>query len=190
MSAVKMSVMKKSAAKKLLHGMAVSGLALSVFATAAQAACTQNRAIYRDRDDAYTLTFRPEQPNDLKMTPAPTNEFTITANDKPEFKLDGMVIWPEEGVARPYALITFNCKGDGSDPEQLDDCSIWQSVVYGLKESAEAEVLPKADEPAAQAVLFPDLVTALDGYDFGNAKPEKPLAWEVFRFQGCSPDEN
>lgn len=175
--------------KKLLNVMAVSVVALSVFSTAVQAACTQNRAIYRDRDDAYTLTFRPEQPNDLKMTPAPTNEFTITANDKPEFKLTGMVIWPEEGVARPYALITFNCKEGSTDPEDLDDCSIWQSVVYGLKESAEAEVLPKAEEPAAQAVLFPDLVTALDGYDFGAAKPEKPLQWEVFRFQGCAVEE-
>lgn len=89
------------AANKLFRTAAVSVLALTVFSTAVQAACTQNRAIYRDRDDAYTLTFRPEQPNDLKMSPAPTNEFTITANDKPEFKLSGMVIWPEEGVARP-----------------------------------------------------------------------------------------
>ncbi|ATA03409.1 hypothetical protein CK807_02835 [Brucella abortus] len=175
--------------KKLLNVTVMSALALTVFSTAVQAACTQNRAIYRDRDEAYTLTFRPEQPNDLKMTPAPTNEFTITANDKPGFKLNGIVIWPEEGVARPYALITYNCKGDGSESEDLDDCSIWQSVIYALKDGAEAEVLPKADEPAAQAVLFPDLVTALDGYDFGAAKPEKPLQWEVFRFQGCTPDE-
>ncbi|MDH7784119.1 hypothetical protein QBD01_000119 [Ochrobactrum sp. 19YEA23] len=177
-------------ARKLLKITAASVVAASVFSTAVQAACTQNRGIYQDRDGTYTLTFRPMQTNDLKMTPAPTNEFTITANDKPEFKLNGMVIWPEEGVARPYALITYNCKGDGSNPEDLDDCSIWQSVIYALKEGAEAEVLPKADEPAAQAVLFPDLVTALDGYDFGAAKPEKPLQWEVFRFQGCTPDEN
>ena len=175
--------------KKLLKLAAASAMAVTMFSTAVQAACTQNRAIYRDRDDAYTLTFRPEQSNDLKMTPAPTNEFTITANDKPEFKLSGMVIWPEEGVARPYTLITFNCKGDGSSQEELDDCSIWQSVIYALKEGAEADVLPKANEPAAQSVLFPDLVTALDGYDFGAATPEKPLQWEVFRFQGCSPDE-
>ncbi len=165
---------------------AVSAAVLAV--PAANAACTQNRAIYSDRDDAYTLTFQPAESSQLKMTPAPSNVFTIQAKDKPDFKLSGVVIWPEEGVARPYALITYNCKGDGSDPEQLDDCSIWQSVVYGLKEGADADPLPKADEPAAQAVLFPDLVTAIDGYDFGAAKPEKPLQWEVFRFQGCATE--
>lgn len=176
--------------QKLFRMTAVSVMAVSVFSSAAQAACTQNRAIYKDRDGLYTLTFQTEQPNDLKMSPAPTNEFTITADGKPDFKLKGMVIWPEEGIARPYALLTYNCKGDGSDSEELDDCSIWQGVTYALKDGAEADVLPKAEEPAAQAVLLPDLVTALDGYDFGAAKPEKPLQWEVFRFQGCSPDED
>ncbi len=50
-------------------------------------------------------------------------------------------------------------------------------------------MLPKADEPAAQAILFPDLATALDGYDFGAAKPEKALQFESFRFKSCSPEE-
>ncbi|MBV2141969.1 hypothetical protein KUG47_00475 [Falsochrobactrum sp. TDYN1] len=175
--------------KKLCRVMAASALAVTVFSTAVQAACTQNRAIYRDRDGAYTLSFHPAQANALEMTPAPSNEFTIAANDKPEFKLSGMVIWPEEGVARPYALITFNCKNGGSEPEDFDDCSIWQNVIYALKEGAEADVLPKADEPAAQAILFPDLATALDGYDFGSAKPETPLQWETFRFQTCAPEQ-
>lgn len=175
--------------KKLFKVMAASALAVTVFSSAVQAACTQNRATYRDRGDAYTLTFNAVQSNTLNMTPAPTNEFTITADDKPEFKLSGLVIWPEEGVARPYAIVTYNCKNGGTDQEDLDDCSIWQSVVYSLKEGAEADVLPKADEPAAQAILFPDLVTALDGYDFGAAKPEKPLEFETFRFKSCAPEE-
>ncbi len=71
------------AADKLLAMATASVLAVSICATAAGAACMQNRAIYTDRDDAYTLTFRSEQPNDLKMTPAPSNEFTIAAKDKP-----------------------------------------------------------------------------------------------------------
>lgn len=153
------------------------------------AACTQNRAIYTDHNDNFTLSFRPETPSDLKLTPSPTNEFTITANDKPEYKLSGLVIWPEEGVARPTALVMYNCTGDGSNAEDLDDCSIWQGVVYALKDGADAGLLPKAEDPAAQAVLFPDLIGALETYDFGAAKPEKPLDWEVFRFKQCSPEE-
>lgn len=176
------------ATKMLLKVTAVTAVTLSLFSSAVQAACTQNRAIYHDRDDAYELTFKPQQENTLEMSPAPTNEFTITAKEKPEFKLSGVVVWPEEGVARPYALLTFNCKGNGANPEDLDDCSVWQNVVYALKDGADADLLPKGDEPAAQAILLPDLVTALDGYDFGAAKPEKLLQWEVFRFQGCAPE--
>jgi hypothetical protein len=60
---------------------------------------------------------------------------------------------------------------------------IWQSVIYALKEGAEAEVLPKAEEPAAQAILLPDLVTALDGYDFGAAKPESRCSGKCSAFR-------
>lgn len=158
--------------------------------SSALAACMQNRAVYTDRDDNYTLTFRPEEPNDLKFTPAPTNEFTIVANDKPEFKLTGLVVWPEEEeVKRPLGMVMYNCAGDGASSDELEDCSIWQGVIYALKETAEAEPLPKAEEPAAQAVLFPDLLGALDIYDFGAAKPEKPLTWEAFRFKTCMQEE-
>ncbi|MFD1199013.1 hypothetical protein ACFQ3K_11920 [Brucella gallinifaecis] len=175
--------------KKRFKVLAASALAVTVFSSAVQAACTQNRAIYRDQGDAYTLTFNEAQSNALQLSPAPTNEFIITADNKPEFKLSGLVVWPEEGIARPYAIITYNCKNGGTDPEDLDDCSLWQSVVYALKEGAEADVLPKADEPAAQAILFPDLASALDGYDFGAAKPEKPLQFETFRFKACTHEE-
>lgn len=175
--------------KKLCRLVAVSLLGVVIFSTAVQAACTQNRAVYRDRDDAFTLSFTPAQTNDMQLVPAPTNEFTITANDTPEFKLSGVVIWPEQAVERPYALITYNCSEGGNEAEDFDDCSIWQNVVYALKENAEADVLPKAEEPAAQAILFPDLVTALDGYDFGAAKPATPLQWETFRFQRCAQEE-
>ncbi|MGU3573980.1 hypothetical protein ACLBWZ_00480 [Brucellaceae bacterium C25G] len=156
--------------------------------SAAFAACMQNQAVYTDRDDNYTLTFRPEEPNDLKFSPAPTNEFTITSNETPEFKLTGLVVWPDEAVKRPLAMIMYNCAPDGGSSEDLEDCSIWQGVVYALKEVAEVEPLPKAEEPAAQTVLFPDLLGALDTYDFGAATPAKPLAWEAFRFKTCTQE--
>jgi hypothetical protein len=158
--------------------------------TSAFAACMQNRAVYTDRDDNFTLTFRPEEPNDLKFSPAPTNEFTITSNETPDFKLTGLVVWPEdEAIQRPLAMVMYNCGGEGATSEDLEDCSIWQGVVYALKETAEAEPLPKAEEPAAQAVLFPDLLGALEVYDFGTAKPAKPLTWEAFRFKTCTQEE-
>ncbi len=96
--------------KKLFKVVAASALAVTVFSSAVQAACTQNRAVYRDQGDAYTLTFHAAQSNALKMNPAPTNEFTITADDKPEFKLSGLVIWPEEGLRAPTRLLPITAR--------------------------------------------------------------------------------
>lgn len=154
----------------------------------AYAACTQDRAIYGDRDDHYTLAFKP-MPEDV---PAVTsNEFTITQKDDGQgkaFKLDGVVMWTE-GVARPNGMIMYNCPEGDVTGDELEDCTIWQGVIYALKEGADADLLPKAKEPAAQALLFPDLAGSLDSFDFGSAKPAEPLSWEVFRFKECAPEE-
>jgi len=158
----------------------------------AYAACTQDRAIYGDRDDHYTLAFKPT-PEDVPVVTS--NEFTITENgdgaadaQKKAFKLDGVVMWTE-GVARPNGLLMYNCPEGDVAGDELDDCTIWQGVIYALKEGAEADLLPKAKEPAAQALLFPDLAGSLDAFDFGSAKPAEPLSWEVFRFKECAPEE-
>lgn len=160
--------------------------AATVFAVstaAAQAACMQNRSIYSDSNQNYTLTFSPSQKTDDQSS----NSFTIIANTKPEFKLQGNVQWTE-GVSRPTAMITYNCASDEMAEDEIDDCTIWQGVVYALKDGADAELLPRNDEPAAAALLFPDFVSMLDSYDFGAAKPAEPLNWEVFRFKACTPE--
>ncbi|MDM7849532.1 hypothetical protein QUF18_00615 [Pseudochrobactrum kiredjianiae] len=150
----------------------------------ASAACMQNRAIYSDKDQNYTLTFSPVQKEDDQSG----NSFTIIANEKPEFKLQGAVQWTE-GAARPTAMITYNCAGDDAAEDEIDDCTIWQGVVYALKDGADAEFLPRNDEPAAAAILLPDFVSMLDSYDFGEVKPAEPLNWDVFRFKACTPEE-
>ncbi|WP_245411738.1 hypothetical protein [Phyllobacterium leguminum] len=155
----------------------------------AYAACTQDRAIYSDRDDHYTLAFKPA-PEDL---PAVTsNEFTITqksdADQKSAFKLDGVVMWTQ-GVARPEGTVMYNCPDGDVTGDELEACMVWQGVIYALKEGAEAGLLPKAKEPAAQALLLPDFAGSLDAFDFGAAKPAEPLSWEVFRFKECAPEK-
>ncbi|HWD14849.1 hypothetical protein P8H26_06385 [Pseudochrobactrum sp. sp1633] len=150
----------------------------------ASAACVQNRAAYSDKNQNYTLTFSPSQKEDEQSG----NSFTIIANEKPEFKLQGIVQW-SEGVARPSATITYNCASDDVAEDEIDDCTIWQGVVYALKDGADAEFLPRNDEPAAAAILLPDFVSMLDSYDFGTAKPAEPLNWDVFRFKACTPEE-
>lgn len=157
---------------------------VAVSSASASAACMQNRAIYTDNSQNYTLTFSPAANQDEQST----NSFTIIANQKPEFKLQGNVQWTD-GISRPNAMITYNCTNDENAEDEIDDCTIWQGVVYALKDGADAELLPRNDEPAAAALLFPDFVSMLDSYDFGPAKPDEPLKWEVFRFKACTPEE-
>ncbi|RCS22510.1 hypothetical protein DUT91_18500 [Phyllobacterium salinisoli] len=157
----------------------------------AYAACTQDRAIYGDRDEHYTLAFK-RTPEGVPVTTS--NEFTITqksdgqATQTSAFKLDGVVMWTE-GVARPNGMIMHNCPSGDVMGEEFEDCTVWQGVIYALKDGADADLLPKAKEPAAQALLLPDLAGSVDSFDFGAAKPAEPLSWEVFRFRECAPDE-
>lgn len=161
----------------------------AIFAQAVRAACMQNQAVYSDVSDTYTLTFRPEVEADYQLEPAPTNEFTITAASKPDFKLTGLVIWDGEKNPRPTGLIMNDCRGDGVMPEEIEECSVWQGVVYSLKDNADAGLLPKPAEPAAPALLFPDLIAAFNTVNFGESQPEQTLDWEVFRYKQCNVEE-
>lgn len=176
-------LMKTAIFRKTIALLTTAAL-LAVSTTAASAACTQNRAIYTDNDQNYTLTFSPT----LKEDELSGNNFTIIANETPEFTLQGNVQWTD-GVARPNVMIAYNCASDEMAEDEINDCTIWQGVVYALKDGADAEFLPRNDEPAAAAILLPDFVSMLDSYDFGSTKPAVPLNWEVFRFKACTPEE-
>lgn len=162
---------------------------LTIHATSANAACTQNRAIYNDSEQNFTLTFSPEIKNE---EPASGSTFTITANDNPDFKLDGNVSWGDE-ISRPNTVITYNCNNLTTDTvtadDEFNDCTLWQGVVYSLTEGANAELLPRSDEPAAAALLFPDFLSMIESYDFGSAKPIEALQSEVFRFKACTAED-
>lgn len=169
---------------KHITTVAAASVALAVSTAIATAACTQNRAFYTDKNLNYTLSFSPAVKGDEQSA----SNFTITANEHPEFKLQGNVQWTDE-TPRPNAMITYNCASDEMAEDEISDCTIWQGVVYALKDGADADFLPRNDEPAAAAILLPDFISMLDSYDFGTAKPAEPLNWEVFRFKACTPEE-
>lgn len=177
---------------RVIRKIALMAMSVAIVTTplSAYAACTQDRAIYSDRDDHYTLAFKPA-PEDAPV--AASNEFTIkqtgaAADQKSAFKLDGVVMWTE-GVARPNGMVMYNCPSGDMTGEELEACTVWQGVIYALKEGADAGLLPNAKEPAAQALLLPDLASSVAAFDFGQAKPAEPLSWEVFRFKECAPEE-
>ncbi|MGH7003157.1 MAG: hypothetical protein ACREIP_04345 [Alphaproteobacteria bacterium] len=158
--------------------------AVMIMAAPAHAACTQDRAVYTDRDDDYTLRFRPlseDQPD------AASSEFSLERNDG-DLKLDG-VIMREGDAIRPNGLIMFQCPGGDATGDELRACTVWQGVLYALKEGAEAEFLPRAKEPAAQALLLPDLSASMSAFDFKRAKPLETFPWDVFRFKECTPEQ-
>jgi hypothetical protein len=148
------------------------------------AACTQDRAIYTDRDDSYTLTFR-QVPEDQPV--ATSNEFSIEKNDS-DLKLDGVVMW-NEGVARPNGIIMYKCPTGDVTGDELQACTVWRGVIYALKEGADADLLPQAKEPAAQALLLPDFSSSMSSFDFKSQKTIETFPWEVFRFKECVPEQ-
>lgn len=155
-----------------------------VSATPAFAACTQDRAIYTDRDDDYTLTFK-RFPEDQPV--ATSNEFTLQRNDS-GLTLDGVVM-RDEADAHPNGLIMYNCPSGDVTGEELKACTVWQGVIYGLKEGADAEFLPQAKEPAAQALLLPNLSGSMSSFNFKLEKPVETVPWEVLRFKECVPEQ-
>lgn len=163
---------------------AILAVVVSLLATPAFAACTQDRAVYTDRDDTYTLTFRHVPEDQPVMT---SNEFTIQLNES-DVKLDGVVMW-NEGVARPNGIVMYKCPGGDVTGDELRACTVWQGVIYALKEGADADLLPKAKEPAAQALLLPDFSSSMSGFNFKLEKPIETFPWEVFRFKECVPEQ-
>lgn len=157
---------------------------VSLATAPASAACTQDRAIYTDRDDAYTLTFHTVPENLPVMT---SNEFALQMNDS-DLKMDGVVMW-SEGVPRPNGIVMFRCPTGDVTGDELDQCTVWRGVIYALTEGADADLLPKAKEPAAQALLLPGFASAMGEFNFKLEKPIETFPWEVFRFKECVPEQ-
>ncbi|MGO4447931.1 hypothetical protein AB4Y96_03310 [Phyllobacterium sp. TAF24] len=148
------------------------------------AACLQDHAVYTDRDDDFTLTFKSAPDDGPAVMP---NEFTIRMNDS-DLKLDGVVMWDKDG-GRPNATVMYKCPAGDVTGDELQRCTVWKGVVYALKEGADAELLPTAKEPSAQALLLPDFSGAMSSFNFKLEKPLETFPWEVFRFKECVPEQ-
>ncbi|WP_204303041.1 hypothetical protein, partial [Klebsiella pneumoniae] len=85
--------------------------------------------------------------------------------------------------------IRYKCPAGDATGAELQQCTVWKGVVYALKEGADAELLPKAKEPSAQALLLPDFSGAMSSFNFKLEKPLEAFPWEVFRFKECVPEQ-
>lgn len=142
--------------------------------------CRQDRAVYGDEEGKITLSFKPKQENVPAVT---SNEFTVALKE-PALSMDGVVMW-SDGVSRPNGIVMYQCPTGDVTGMELEACTVWQGVIYSLEEGADADLLPVAEEPAAEALLFPDFAAYVSAFDFKTDEPVRSVPFEVFRFKEC-----
>ncbi len=157
-------------------GMTALGLAFTLVTTpVAHAACPQELSIYEDTN-GNSLTFTP--PN---ATQAAEHEFTLRIGTA---ALQGVVMMTNE-PQRPEAIIMDSCPEGDVTGDELDICTVWQGVVYGLAKDAKAPYLGKRGAPNADAILLPDFSRLVLDHTFKVALAGPAKVDDVFVMKAC-----
>jgi hypothetical protein len=147
-----------------------------VSATPALAACPQELAIYED-SIGQSLTFTPPPAEGQ----AAEHAFSIRINGQ---DLQGVVMWSAD-PERPNGIVMDHCPDGDVTGEELEACTVWQGVIYGLTKDATAPFLGKRGSPFAEALLLPDFSRSVQSHTFKNSMPSPPKADDVFRMKAC-----
>ena len=152
-------------------------IVLAAFAaTPALAACPQELAIYED-SLGQSLTFTPPK----IQGQAAEHEFTLRISGQ---ELQGVVLMSAD-PERPNGIVMDHCPDGDVTGEELDVCTVWQGVIYGLTKEATAPYLGKRGTPYAEALLLPDFSRAVQSHVFKNSLPGPPKTEDVFRMKAC-----
>jgi hypothetical protein len=150
-------------------------LAAMLASPAAHAACPQELSIYEDTN-GNSLTFTPPQ-----ATQAAEHEFTLRIGTA---ALQGVVMMTKE-PERPEAIIMDSCPEGDVTGAELDQCTVWQGVVYGLTKEAKAPFLGKRGTPNADAILLPDVSRLVLDHTFKVALAGPAKVDDVFVMKAC-----
>ena len=90
-----------------------------------------------------------------------------------------------EGPERPNGIVMDNCPDGDVTGEELEACTVWQGVIYGLTKEATAPFLGKRGSDHAEALLLPDFSRSVQAHTFKNSMPSPPKAEDVFRMKAC-----
>ena len=140
------------------------------------AACPQELAVYED-SSGQALTFAPPPVGGQ----AAEHSFSIRIGGQ---DLQGVVMW-SEGPERPNGIVMDHCPEGDVTGEELDVCTVWQGVIYGLTKDAGAPFLGKRGADHAEALLLPDFSRAVQSHTFKNPLSGPPKADDVFRMKAC-----
>ena len=155
--------------------MAAAVAALSFLPVHALAACPQELAIYED-SSGNTITFVPPHEN-----MAAEQEFTLRIG---QTALQGVVMWSKD-PDRPNGIIMDQCPDGDVTGEELEACTVWQGVVYGLTKDADAKLLGKRGTPNAEALLLPDFSRYAMEHTYKTPLSGPPKVDDVFRMKAC-----
>jgi hypothetical protein len=144
--------------------------------TSVFAACPQELAIYED-SSGQALTFTPPPAEGR----AAEHAFKLHINGQ---DLQGVVMWSTD-PDRPNGIVMDNCPDGDVTGEELDVCTVWQGVIYGLKPNADAGFLGRRGANHAEALLLPDLSRSVQAHTFKNSMPGPPKVDDVFRMKAC-----
>jgi hypothetical protein len=141
----------------------------------AYAACPQELSIYEDAK-GNSITFTP--PSDSQ---ASEHEFGLRIGTT---NLQGVVLWSKD-PDRPNGIIMDQCPDGDVTGEELEACTVWQGVIYGLTKDADAPFLGKRGAPHAEALLLPDFSRAVLEHKFKTPLSAPPEIADVFKMKAC-----
>ena len=145
------------------------------------AECLQSNAVYGDTDNAYRIVFRPLPPDGAATT---TNLFDVITADKRKL-MDGFVSW-SMGFSRPTGVMTYKCPAGDKTGDEIAACTVWQGTVYAVYPDGDVDLIPADNEPAAFALLFPNLGRAIHYSNMKQAEKLTVAPWDKFTYIGCT----
>ncbi|WP_244499579.1 hypothetical protein [Rhizobium sp. AC44/96] len=144
------------------------------------AECKQGSAVYTDRDGAYELRFSPLN----SEAAAASNQFKIKVL-KTSMVLDGYVM-PSEEPDRSIGMIMFNCPGGDVTGDDLNACTIWQGMVYGVDAKGEMNNLEPEAGAAADKIVLPGIGPAIRASSIWGEGKAYVAPWDVLNFKECA----
>jgi hypothetical protein len=155
----------------------------------AQSDCPQERAIYTEKRNGYELRFRIPDPWE-----APSKTSEIMELRFPDGTTLWGATWMPNGTSWNQAQLYNGCKlpgpldenGDplpGSTEEELDQCRVWQGVIYQMT-GTDIDYLPFREDPAAATILFTNLGPTIRYSGLVASPGDEPH--DVFTLSGCA----
>jgi hypothetical protein len=163
--------MRRAAAYGLIAGL--------LPALAHAASCPQDRAVYRDRDNAYELVFDRAQ----SAAEAAEHRFSLKVLGS-DVILDGYVMGSSP-VERPNGMIFFNCPEGDVTGKDIAACTVWQGVIYA-ETAGRLDLLPGQGNDAADKLLLPDFGPSIRQSKLWKDGKAKIVPWDVLDFRECA----